>query len=134
MNTKLCRQRFQPCHGKELIKTIPMIPHSLYVSFKSISFYCGLALTCSWTFSARSGSKVIRHISDTKFLQPFSDKRDSTERHSYIHTNNKDCQQTANPEIFIVPEIFVMKHPKMKQNFVILTPNLTPLECNHDVD
>ena len=40
-NTKLSPHRFWPCHEIGLIKTIPMIPHNLYVSFKSASLYCG---------------------------------------------------------------------------------------------
>ena len=42
MSTKLCQHRFLPCHERNLIKTVPMLPHNLYVSFKSASLYCGL--------------------------------------------------------------------------------------------
>ena len=41
-NTKLGPHRFWPCLENGLIKTIPAIPHNLYVSFKSTSLYCGL--------------------------------------------------------------------------------------------
>ena len=44
MNAKLSLQGFWHCHENRLIKTIQMIPHNLYVSFKSASLYCGLRL------------------------------------------------------------------------------------------
>ena len=44
MNAKLNPHRFWPCHENGLIKTIPMIPHNLYVSFKLTSLYCGLRI------------------------------------------------------------------------------------------
>ena len=42
MNAKLSPHRFWPCHENGLIKTIPTIPHNLYVSFKLTSLYSGL--------------------------------------------------------------------------------------------
>ena len=42
MNTKLSPHRFWPSHENGLIKTLQMIPHKLYVSFKSAPLYCGL--------------------------------------------------------------------------------------------
>ena len=44
MNAKLSLQGFWHCHKNRLIKTIQMIPHNLYVSFKSDPLYCGLRL------------------------------------------------------------------------------------------
>ena len=44
MFAKLSLHRFWPCHEKGLIKTIQTIPHSLYVSLKLTSLYCGLRL------------------------------------------------------------------------------------------
>ena len=44
MNTKLSKQRFWHCHENGLIKTIKMIPHKLYASFKLTSLYCGLRI------------------------------------------------------------------------------------------
>ena len=44
MNTKLSPHRFWPCHENGLIKTIQMIPHNQYVSFKLTSLYCGLRI------------------------------------------------------------------------------------------
>ena len=44
MNAKLSPHRFWPCHENRLIKTIQMIPHSLYLSLKLTSLYCGLWL------------------------------------------------------------------------------------------
>ena len=44
MNTKLSPHRFWPCHENSLIKTIQMLPHNLYVSFKLTSLYCGLRI------------------------------------------------------------------------------------------
>ena len=43
-NVKLSPHRFWPCHEDGLIKTIQMIPHNIYVSFKLASLYCGLRL------------------------------------------------------------------------------------------
>ena len=42
MNAKLSLHRFWPCHENGLFETIQMIPHNLYVSFKSASLYYGL--------------------------------------------------------------------------------------------
>ena len=45
MNAKLSPHMFWPCHENGLIKMIQMIPpHSLYVSFKFTSLYCGLRI------------------------------------------------------------------------------------------
>ena len=44
INAKLGQHRFWHCHENGLIKTIQMIPHNLYVSFKLASLYCGLRL------------------------------------------------------------------------------------------
>ena len=44
MNAKLSQHRFWHCHENELIKTIQMITHNLYVSVKLTSLYCGLRL------------------------------------------------------------------------------------------
>ena len=44
------------------------------------------------------------------------------QEHLYFHSNDKNCQQTANPEFVIVPEIFVIKDPKMKQNHPATPP------------
>ena len=44
MNALLSQHRFWLCHVNELIKTILTIPHTLYVSFKLTSLYCGLRL------------------------------------------------------------------------------------------
>ena len=42
VKVKLSLHGFWHCHENGLIKTIPTIPHNLYVSFKSASLYCGL--------------------------------------------------------------------------------------------
>ena len=42
MNAKLSLHGFWQCHENGIIKPIKMIPHNLYVSFKSASLYWGL--------------------------------------------------------------------------------------------
>ena len=44
INTKVRQQRICPCHENRLIRTIPMIPHNLCVSFWSGFLYCSLGL------------------------------------------------------------------------------------------
>ena len=44
VNAKLSRHRFWHCHENRHIKTIPTIPHNLYVSFKLASLYFELRL------------------------------------------------------------------------------------------
>ena len=44
IDTKLSLHGFWHCHVNGLIKTIQTIPHTLYVSFKLASLYCGLRL------------------------------------------------------------------------------------------
>ena len=44
VNAKLSPHRFWHCHENGHIKTIPTIPHNLYVSFKLTSLYFGLRL------------------------------------------------------------------------------------------
>ena len=44
MNAKLSLHGFWYCHENGLIKTIQIIPHNIYVSFKLASLYCGLRL------------------------------------------------------------------------------------------
>ena len=42
MNAQLSQQRFWPWHEDRLVTMIPLIPHNLYMSFKSLSLHCGL--------------------------------------------------------------------------------------------
>jgi len=44
MNAKLSLHGFLHCHENGLIKTIPTIPHNLYVSYKLASLSGGLRL------------------------------------------------------------------------------------------
>ena len=44
MNAKLSQIKFRPWHEDSLIKTIPKIPHKLYVSFISASLNGGFRL------------------------------------------------------------------------------------------
>ena len=44
MNAKLSLHGFWHCHEKGLIRTIQLIPHNLYVSFKLAFLYCGLTI------------------------------------------------------------------------------------------
>ena len=38
-NVKLSQERFWHCHENGIVKTFPIIPHKLHVSFKSVLLY-----------------------------------------------------------------------------------------------